>query len=145
MADSQRFTLDGAEVYAQFVDLGGDHEELLANYLEGQQPQVGSARVATVVSALHDKRGGMLKIDGKKINFMNRNKPFPRLRDPETNKSLLTVLLEYIVTVREPWLSDHAKYDIYFADYLVDEDELIVSQGNPTRLTGIRGGDDSEE
>jgi hypothetical protein len=144
VADSQRFTFDGSEVYAQFVDLGGDHEELLANYLEGQQPQVGSARVATVVSALHDKRGGMLKIDGKKINFMNRNKPFPRKRDEETGKSLLTVLLEYIVTVREPWLANHAKYDVYFADYLVDDDELAVLQGNPTTLRATSSGDDLE-
>jgi hypothetical protein len=141
MAQSERFTFAGSEVYAQFVDLGGDHEALLANYLERDDPQPGSARVATVVAALSDRRGGMLKIDGKKVNFMNKNKPFPRLRDEDSKKSLLHVLLEYIVTMREPWLAE-GEYDRYFADYVVDEDELPLRP--TTNSTFPKGGDSSD-
>jgi len=136
--------MGGSEVYAQFVELGGDHEALLANYLEQDHPQVGSARVATVVASLSDKRGGMLKIDGKKINFMNKNKPFPRLRDEDTNKSLLTVLLEYIVTVREPWLAN-GDYDRYFADYVVDAEDLVVSRPPGGSQVATLHGEDSPE
>ena len=138
--DIQRFTFDGSEVIASFVELGGDHEELLANYLERDQPQPGSARVATVVAALSDRRGGSLKIDGRKINFMNKNKPFPKKR--EGTKSLLHALLEYIITVREPWLAE-GDLSQWFADYLVEPEDLVDGLG-PTggRSMAIVDGDD---
>lgn len=140
----ERFEFGGHTVFYKMVELGGDHEALLDNFLSGSTPQHGSAKVATVVGALSDKRGGELRIDGKKVNFRNVKKPFPRIRD-ENGKSLLTLLLEHIVA-EEPWLAEDERYSDVFEDYLiqVDEDEYTEGDEDPTSLR-LAGGGQAEE
>lgn len=86
----------------------------------------GMARVSVLAQAVES-----LKIDGKHYDLKNTRKPIPRYYNPDTEKSVMDVVLGYVIKYN-PFFVEQDKYRDVFEKYALDDEEMIEQDPTPS-------------